>query len=450
MDLNENKTGKRQFFVEYEFLLLGILLVILTATGILYMGRSRGLIWNCKMLSASSVVLVLILTIVFYICDKNIEMGGNKEGSVMNFRTQYSILIGCSYLLSFGSIVCSQIIPVYVYWMMGGFLIAAGLNPYIGAIFQNYFSIMSAVILQQTIGNFAATFLIALGFCFLAPYLRKVSSVGYVVMLSLACNGMAIILENNFNLAYIISLQSLWSELSMFLTIVGSAFFAWVFRTYMHVGDFSLVRADIQNFLNDTEEESIWQEGKLVRISDMELEKESQETWNIILAEQFKLRKELKEQLPQIAAHSEKVAVLGKMAAKLIGADERLVYAGGIYHEVGRLLGKDYVKNSVQLAKEQDFPALLIQVIEEHNVTCKKPTSKEAAILMLADSVIFMLERMDTYKQEKTADIGALIERVFKLRFEKGELDESQLSIKDYKELQRIFRRWAEEQEKGE
>lgn len=450
MDLNENKTKKKQFFAEHEFLLLGILLVIITAAGILYMGRGQGLIWNCKMLSASSVVLVLLLTIVFYMCDKNIEQAVDGELVGIKSRRQYSILLGCSYLLSFGGIVCSQIISVYVYWMVGGFLIAIVLNPYMGAIFQIYFSLMHAVILQQSIGDFAIIFLIAFGFCFLAPYLRKISSVGYVVMLSLACNGMSIILENNFNLAYIISVQSIWSELSMFLTIVGSAFFAWLFREYMQVGNFSFVRIDIQNFLNDTEDENLWQEGNFVRISDMEPKEEKEDTLSVILDEEFKLRKELKEQLPQVAAHSEKVAVLGELAAKAIGADEQLVYAGGLYHEVGRLLGKDYVKNSVQLAKEQNFPVPLVQIIEEHNVTCKLPSSREAAILMLTDSVIFMMERMDTYKQEKTTDIGALIGRVFELRFEKGELDDSQLTIKDYKNLQKTFQQWAQEQKKGE
>lgn len=449
MDLNENKKKKRQFFAEHEFLLLGILLVIVTAAGILCMGMGRGLIWNCKMLSASSVVLILVLTIVFYMVDKNIEQIEKKEDRIDKSRRQYSLLIGCSYLLSFGGIVCSQIIPIYVYWMFGGFLIAIVLSPYIGAIYQIYFSLMYAVILQQSIGDFAIMFLIAFGFCFLAPYLRKISSIGYVVILALACNGMAIILENNFNLAYIISIQSLWNELSMFLTIVGSAFFAWLFCKYMHVGDFSFVRTDVQKFLNDTEEEDLWQEGKMVRISDIE-PKEEKDILSIFQDEQFKLRKELKEQLPQVAIHSEKVAMLAKLAAKAIGADEQLVYVGGIYHEVGRLLGKDYVKNSVQLAKEQEFPTCLVQVIEEHNVTCKKPTNKEAAILMLADSVIFMLERMDAYEQEKTMDIGALIGRVFELRFEKGELDDSQLTIKDYKEVQNTFRQWAQEQKKGE
>ena len=82
MDLNENKKKKRQFFAEHEFLLLGILLVIVTAAGILCMGMGRGLIWKCKMLTASSVVLILVLTIVFYMVDKNIEQIEKKEDRI--------------------------------------------------------------------------------------------------------------------------------------------------------------------------------------------------------------------------------------------------------------------------------------------------------------------------------------------------------------------------------
>lgn len=326
-------------------------------------------------------------------------------------------------------------------------MIAAVIHAYLGAIFQIYFSLLFAVISQQEIDEFAITFLMALGFCFLAPYLRRVFSVGYVVMLSLACNGMAIILEHSFNLAYILRMESAWSEISMFLTIVGSAFLAWIFRGYIYTGKFSFIRSGIHDFLDNEDEEDVWEYSDFVRIGDMDTikEKEADTSLNDVLDENFSLKKDLENKLPQVYKHSKQVADLAKGAANVIGADEQLVYAGGIYHEAGKLIGKNYVEHSVELAKKNAFPESLIQVISEHNVTCKIPTTKEAAILMLADSVVFMLEHMDTYKKEQMKDKSILVKRIFELRFTKGELDDSQFSIKDYKELQTFFCQWVQE-----
>lgn len=74
-------------------------------------------------------------------------------------------------------------------------------------------------------------------------------------------------------------------------------------------------------------------------------------------------------------------------------------------------------------------------MIAEHNVTYKIPTTKEAAVLMLADSVIFFLEHIEEKGLQKNKSVEDMIASIFQIRYEKGELDQSGLTIRDFKVL---------------
>ena len=149
------------------------------------------------------------------------------------------------------------------------------------------------------------------------------------------------------------------------------------------------------------------------------------------------LIKQLKEMRPKVYLHSKQVAVLAEGAAEQIGIDKQLVYVGGLYHEIGKLYSKDYVAEGISIGRQHGFPKELVDLIAEHNVKCKIPTSKESAVLMLADSVIFLLEHMEEKGVQKNKSVQDMIESIFRIRYEKGELDQSGLTIKDFKVLKR-------------
>ena len=160
------------------------------------------------------------------------------------------------------------------------------------------------------------------------------------------------------------------------------------------------------------------------------------------MQEEKVLLKRLQEELPDVYAHSLSVARVAKEAAVCIEADKTLCYAGGLYHEIGKLESKDYVNAGILLAKTNYFPKALLAVLEEHNVRMKYASSREAAVVMLADSVISMLERVEKTKSKEQQK--EMVKRIFLLRLEQGALDQCGLHMEELRKLLCVFLDWVE------
>lgn len=188
--------------------------------------------------------------------------------------------------------------------------------------------------------------------------------------------------------------------------------------------------------------------------------------------------------------HSILVGNLGEAAADAVGADSLLVRIGSYYHDIGKLkrpyffienqLGTEnphekltpslstliitsHVKDGVELAKEYKLPGVIIDLIEQHHGTslvsyfyhkaqelgnadsikdkdfryeATKPQSKEAAIIMLADSVEAAVRSMKVFTEGK---IEGLVRKIIKDRLQDGQLDESALTFKDLDKIAQSF-----------
>jgi cyclic-di-AMP phosphodiesterase PgpH len=150
------------------------------------------------------------------------------------------------------------------------------------------------------------------------------------------------------------------------------------------------------------------------------------------------LLKQLKEYSVSIYEHSLSIGELSKRAAGEIGANEMLALAGGLYHEIGKLKGKNYIEEGLNLAEEYAFPKELKQIIKQHNIKYDKPGSVEAAIVMMSDSVVSTIDYIKN-SDEKKFSTNKIIENIFQLRMEKGTFDACSLSLKDYKKLKEFF-----------
>ncbi len=155
------------------------------------------------------------------------------------------------------------------------------------------------------------------------------------------------------------------------------------------------------------------------------------------------LLKKLQELAPGTFNHSRQVADIAESAAEAIGCNSLLAYAGGLYHDIGKMNKPEYfienqtgfnrhttlkpsmslliiighVKDGIELAREYDLPREIIHFIEAHHGSTlveyfyhaakkaaeeaggnpindmnfrypgPKPKTKEVAILMIADAV---------------------------------------------------------------
>ncbi|MCL4489500.1 MAG: HDIG domain-containing protein [Chloroflexi bacterium] len=188
--------------------------------------------------------------------------------------------------------------------------------------------------------------------------------------------------------------------------------------------------------------------------------------------------------------HSLVVGQLAEHAAQRIGADPLLVRVGAYYHDVGKtrepqmfienqLDGRNvhdelephqsaeivigHISSGLELAKKHRLPKRLVEFIPQHHGTTlaayfhrmalktngnnstneqdfrypgPKPQSREAAILMLADGIEATTRAERPATQEA---IRAIINRITDERLRDGQLDDSDVTLRDLQRIKDAF-----------
>lgn len=136
--------------------------------------------------------------------------------------------------------------------------------------------------------------------------------------------------------------------------------------------------------------------------------------------------------------HCSEVAELAKAAAVSIDCDERLAYAGGMLHNIGKIYdSEDVVKASLNVANEYGMPKEIKAIMVECDAKRRFPASRESAIVMLAVSVISSIEYLKATNKEVSEK--KIIDNVFNVRLSSGALDKSELSISELSKVKRAF-----------
>lgn len=201
------------------------------------------------------------------------------------------------------------------------------------------------------------------------------------------------------------------------------------------------------------------------------------------------LLKKLLMDAPGTYHHSIIVANIAEAASDAIGANSLLVRVGAYYHDIGKvkrpyffkenqisdenlhdkispdlstLVITSHVKDGVELAKKYKLPEAVIDLIRQHHGTslvkyfynkalkteneiCEKdmfrypgpkPASKEAAILMLSDSIEASVRSLAEPTDES---IENMISKIIEDRLKDGQLDDSDLTLRDIKVLKNSF-----------
>ena len=194
---------------------------------------------------------------------------------------------------------------------------------------------------------------------------------------------------------------------------------------------------------------------------------------------------------PGTYTHSMAVGHLAETAAEAIGADSLMARVASYYHDVGKvrrphffienqnvenahdrinptlsaLVITSHIKDGVDIAKEFKLPSVVVDVISQHHGTSlvqyfyeqavgeqdacialesqfrysgPKPKSKEAAIIMLADSVEAASRAMS---KPTRATIELVVNRVVADKLRDGQLDESDLSFSEVSGITDAFTR---------
>lgn len=161
------------------------------------------------------------------------------------------------------------------------------------------------------------------------------------------------------------------------------------------------------------------------------LDSEQRSALERLCDEQAELLTLFSKKYPKSFLHSRRVAIVASdVAERMEEVDTLLVKCGGYFHEIGRLRGDKSVENTLAVAKEEKFPYALQKVLKEHTVDGEKPTSKEAALVLLADNICGMCEHLKKTQNGRLL-ITKVIDRALNLRLSKGDLSYSGLTAAD-------------------
>ncbi|MHB9144146.1 MAG: HD family phosphohydrolase [Symbiobacteriia bacterium] len=201
------------------------------------------------------------------------------------------------------------------------------------------------------------------------------------------------------------------------------------------------------------------------------------------------LRKLLVE-APGTYHHTLMVANLAEAAAEAVGGDALLTRVGAYYHDIGKtkrpyffidnqfggenphdklsphlsaLIISSHVRDGLEMARQARLPADILKFIPEHHGTTlisyfynratenagmeqvlekdfryegPRPQSKETAILMLADGAEAAVRSLKSPDPEQ---IDSLVRKIIRDRLNDGQLDESNLTLKDLDVIAKTF-----------
>lgn len=203
------------------------------------------------------------------------------------------------------------------------------------------------------------------------------------------------------------------------------------------------------------------------------------------------LLKKLSVEAPGTLQHSLQVSNLAEAAADEIGANSQLLKVAALFHDVGKLKKPEYfienqsgtnpheeinnmesakiiidhVTEGAKMAKKHRLPKLIIDFIWTHHGTTRveyfyrmyknnfpdeevdeapfrypgpKPSTKEQAVLMLADSLEATCKSL---KNPKGQELDATIEKIIEKKIDDGQLMESDLTFEELEKCKKVFKK---------
>jgi putative nucleotidyltransferase with HDIG domain len=407
--------------------ILGIASVLI----VIFFGSMNGAALT-TIIKLSVLSIVLLSIIAFYILSQE-----EKIKELPNFYTIFTI----TYLVSLCLILVTKSRPELTLWMAGGLLTAMLFHMYLG-----YLVTFDLILITGLAGSLKLEFIIyllILGtlFCLLSGYMKKLITLFYSAVTILSMQLILILVIHNFMLKNALYISAVYSLVSS-LAVIGFSFFAYsLYKKGFPVQDDAEQRAESLGLLPKDDKKAVHRGGLNDRNGDLSYSLEE------ILDINFPLLLRLKEYSEKVYKHSLLISDLSQKAAKAAGADELKAKAGGLYHEIGRITNKEYMEEGIKLAEDYRLPDYIKDIISQHNIKYEKPKSPEAAIVMIAISVIATKEYLEKAEKNLSGDsqkeafvpIDKIVDNVFQMRLTRGSLDESGLTLKQYNELKEFF-----------
>jgi hypothetical protein len=86
--------------------------------------------------------------------------------------------------------------------------------------------------------------------------------------------------------------------------------------------------------------------------------------------------------------------------AAIVGADEKVCAAAGMYYRIGIMEGAPLAQSGVRIAQSACFPEAVIQIIHEYGGQEAQPSTVESAIVHMVDG---LLKKMEVMPEQSTS-----------------------------------------------
>nr|WP_295678586.1 HD domain-containing protein [uncultured Lachnoclostridium sp.] len=383
-------------------------------------------------------------------------------------RKKYSWwLISFCYLITVGSVILLKLPNILVFnnridildfpvWLLGIAILALFIDTNL-AIFLSFGMAMFTYAGNTTYEVLLITLILSLDLCILAKYLTRWISFLYAVLVTLSLYITMLVTKNDFSLNELFTEKNIGYYTCVFvillLSFVSGSIVNYIsnkkVRKEIHFIDNNSEFATSLEECNEATTREVHMDLSSIALDTKELEEgflqqaglqEVKNTFTIqeVANLRFPLMKRLEEESPKLYIHSKSIAYLSQKAAECIGAKEDVAFVGGLYHEIGRLLGADYVKNGEELAIQYKLPKEVSDMIRQHNFKVELPKTKEAAIVMLSDNILSTILYLKN-SGETSITAEKVIENTFSIRLNKGTLDESGISLKEFHKLKEFY-----------
>lgn len=137
--------------------------------------------------------------------------------------------------------------------------------------------------------------------------------------------------------------------------------------------------------------------------------------------------------------HAVHTAYLCDRIARMLNLDAAAAKAGGYYHKIGVLKGKNSWENVQEVLTDYRFPQKAIEVLKEYLDQDEKIISRETVVLMFSDTIISSISYLLSKEPENQLDYEKLIQAVFKKKIESGIIKYSHISFNELEEMKKIM-----------
>lgn len=395
-----------------------------------------GIMKNAPIIEISKVgILTLILTAAFVFFIRL------QEEDILRRKFAKSI-IAISYLLSIVLIMQPFRPEIFCFWMIGGLIISMLIDSKLGLIIYFNLTFILSITLSLRPETTIQFLIMGVMMSMLSTALKNKATVIYASIIILSTNITLSFVINNF----IFEQSSNYNYLSSFFSIFIVILVAFLLSQLYDRLSPQEVEAEMQKTAEEVSAMQISLQTEeiptVVSFSEEEVQipydRGARTSYELLIEDKNELMSRMKVFSESLYVHSMQIGELSARAAEVIGADELLAKAGGMYHEIGKINGKNYIEEGLKIAEEYGFTNELKAILKQHNIKYEKPTSIEAAIVMLSDNVVSTIDYIRKTEENKFT-MDKIIENIFQLRMEKGTFDESGLSVKDYKSLKEFY-----------